>query len=428
MIKRMLVLLCVSFCLVSVSAGGQTEALASTTTLTVGGIDYPYTGSAMEKFLITSTDVKLNQDWGILRFEDGTIQTVMRSGEGPEVLVVNSGPGRAGLLARNNLIKNLDPIIEGTGIIERYQPWVIEKLKLEGNGHVIELVEGIDVFQFYYNKKIFAELGLEKYLPLKSWDDFIEMSLKIKAAGYLPLALGMLDNFGGGWLGGLVMEAAAGNERMTEVIYGNGSFNTPEFIQGFKMLKQLADLGIIDRQKALALGGSSQIQYIVDEIAAMSALPIAHIMTGQAEGNDMNRFGSFVLPTTEAGRPGRPTSGFAHGWVVASTVPDNKMPAVVKFLDFISSQEYTRNAFNGGATLISPLKEMPADIILHPLLQDARDKLELGAGYNPSVYFPASAVTAWYEALQGVVAGTMTPEVAALRIHHAFEKERAAVK
>lgn len=398
----------------------QNSSSNETTTLSLN-VTYPYTDAVIKGFEEKYPNIKIELGTNSLNFENGAVQALLRSGKGPDLMVVGSGPGRVGLLSDSGLILPIEDIVDLYGIEQRYQEWVIEQTRNQGHGKLYELVEGVDVFQVYYNKDIFEEHGIE--VPT-TWDEFLANCKILQNAGVQPMLGGFRDNYPGGWLLGNLVEAAAGQKLMTDVIYGDGSFDQEEIIMGGQMLKTLVDNKYIDGPTALALGGDQADAAFLNGEGAMIVVPQGKLASQEDVDNIISKFGSFLIPSREEGRPDRPSAGLAHSWVINADIDKGKLDAAGKWLDWVSSEEYLKIAHANGAGLVPTIK-VPEGMEIHPIIQDATKKLENGAGYNPSVYLPAKAKDAWYIGMQGITSGSMTPEEAMTGVEEALVIEKA---
>lgn len=357
---------------------------------------------------------------GGLTFEDGSLQTTLRSGEGPDVLTVNSGPGRVGVLAASGLILPLDDLYERTGIADVYLPEVMEQIRAQNaDGKIYEIVEGLDVFQFYYRKDIFEEQGL---VPPTSWNDFLAICQSLKDSGTQPIILGARDNFQGGWLFGNLVQASAGREAMTEVIYGEGDFTQPNFVRAAELLKQLVDEGYINGLEAAALEGDQAQAAFGQAQGAMIVLAQGQVISLGRDGVDLNTIGSFLLPSLNEGQAPAPTAGLATSWIISADTENRE--AAEAWLEWAASDDFLRIDVENGGFLV-PARKVPDGVVLPPTMQDAVDKLAHGAGYNPSVYFAAAAKDAWYAALQMIITGQASPEQALADVQTALVESRA---
>lgn len=84
--------------------------------------------------------------------------------------------------------------------MDNFTPSVVESLLYDGKNYVVPT--GLSYYTgVYYNKDLFAELGLE--IPT-TWDEFVAVCDALKAAGVSPLGIGGKDS----WPAGLTMLAA----------------------------------------------------------------------------------------------------------------------------------------------------------------------------------------------------------------------------
>ncbi|HEY3563185.1 MAG TPA: extracellular solute-binding protein [Kribbella sp.] len=374
-------------------------------TIRIMGADFPYTDATVAAFEQQHPDIKVEYVKGAISFEQGSVQTLLRSGSGPDLLLVNSGPGRVGMLAKAGLIWPLDEVFATNGLAGRFQPEVVKQTKA-GTGKLYEIVEGLDVFQVYYNKSIFAAHGLE--VP-RDWHGFLDSCQKLKQSGVKPLLAGARDNFAGGWLLGALVQASAGRQKMSEIINGSGSFADPAVVRGGQMLADLIGKGCLDGGQAAALdGGQAQASFWKGG-GAMTVVPQGSMADARQDGIDVSQYGAFPMPPVDAGAEALPTSGLALSWVVNRSTKSRS--AVVEWLRWLASPEYLKLTAAKGRTLV-PAQIVPPGTALDPAVQDGLEKVAKGTGYNPSVYLPDAAKEAWYQAVQGLLTRRTTPDKA----------------
>lgn len=390
------------------------------TPLTGAGIDYDYTPAVVEAFQEAHPEIDFEFAAGNLTFEGGQIQTTLQSGEGPDVINVNSGPGRVGLLASSGLIVPLDDFYERSGAIATYQPDVLEQIRNQNpDGLIYEVVEGLDVFQVYYNAGIFADNNLE--IP-QTWDDFLATCQTLRDAGVQPIVLGARDNFAGGWLLGGLVQASAGRDVMTELIYGDGDFTHPDILRGLELLQQLVEEGYINGLEAAALTNEQARAAFPQGQAAMVVQGQGYPIALENDGIDTSNIRPFLIPSLNEGQAAAPTAGLAHSWVI--NADSENQGAAETWLEWVVSDEYLRIAMENGGALV-PARIVTGDITLPPWIQDAASKLAAGVGYNPSVYLPAGVVDSWYAAMQNIITGQATPQQAIDQLQEDLEASRS---
>jgi len=106
------------------------------------------------------------------------------------------------------------------------------------DGRVYSVPEERQIIGYFYNKELFAKVGVEE--PPKTWDEFFEVCEKLKAAGITPLSMDTADT---GWLTSLWMNSIigtngeAGNEFMNAIYVDN--YNNKEFVDGVEKIQKM---------------------------------------------------------------------------------------------------------------------------------------------------------------------------------------------
>jgi raffinose/stachyose/melibiose transport system substrate-binding protein len=205
-----------------------------------------------------------------------------------------------------------------------------------------------------------------------------------------------------------------------EVLAGTRPFDDPAVVAGGRMLAELLDRGCIDRGQAAALDGGQMQAAFWRGAAAMTVVPQGSMIDARLDGTDTSHFGSFPMPSAN-GRPAVPTAGLAVSWVVNDST--RSLSAVQAWVRWLASEEYLELSAKHGRTLV-PAQRVPAGVQLDAGIRDALGKVAQGTGFNPSVYLQEGAKQAWYDAVQGLVTGRMTPERAMAGVRDAIEEAR----
>lgn len=397
--------------------GSATEETTgpATGTLVVGGTEAGYMDAVVEGFKESHPDIDVQYSTLGVNFEGGGIQTLLRSGSGPDVLLVNSGPGRVGLLSEAGLIRPLDDVYEEFDLDDVYEPWITDQIRAQGDGTIYEIVEGVGVYQVYYNRKIFQDAGIE---PPQTWDDFLSNCTTLVDAGVLPIVAGVRDNFAGGWMLGQLLQSSAGTDTMSDVIYNGGEFAQPDVLRGAEMLETLLDQGCIDGNAAAALDALQAKAAFIDGQGAMAF--VAQELPGEAEKAGANRddFGSFSMPSRDSNRPPTPTAGLGYSWVMNADTEN--LPAAKAWMEWVASDDYLRLTAENGLVQV-PARTIPDGVDIDQSLADSAEARNDGAGFNPSVYLESGVVDAYYAAIQGLFTGQLSPQQAMEQIDAARE-------
>src|SRR5581483_2671073 len=163
--------------------------------------------------------------------EDGTVPTALKSGAGPDVVLINSGPARIGFLAQAGLTKPLDDVYKQLNWTDRLVPFAVNRLKNQGKifqGKIWEVPWSLDVIYWNYNKDLYGKVGIK---APDTYDEMIANFEKLKAAKIYPVTLGVRSSFAGGWLFGNLMQAMIGRDGVADVLFGEGKWDQPGLVQ-----------------------------------------------------------------------------------------------------------------------------------------------------------------------------------------------------
>ncbi len=151
-------------------------------------------------------------------------------------------------LAEQGMLANLDAIAKRDGWLEQLPPLLVQKISVAGHIYAVP-VDIADINMVFYSTKIFNELGLQ---PAKTWDEFFTIADKIKAAGYIPLAVG-----GQAWQEELLFQnvalGTAGPDIFRKVFLEHDAkaAASPEMLHAFEVMRRLstyADQGSPNRK------------------------------------------------------------------------------------------------------------------------------------------------------------------------------------
>lgn len=188
----------------------------------------------------------------------------------------------------------------------------------------------IDGKAFFYNKDIFKENNLE--VP-KTYDEFIDVLDKLKAAGYeSPLVEGLTNAWAISHYMGTIFQRIV-DPAVTAMDYNQatGEFTDASYVKGLEVFKQLTDyMGdvstAIDHEAARNMFGNGEAPIVYMQFAEVKMV------------EDIGKvdFGFFNFPAFADGKgdPGALT-GAPEGWMLSKNAP----PEAVDFLKFLTSEE-----------------------------------------------------------------------------------------
>ncbi|MFH1805334.1 MAG: sugar ABC transporter substrate-binding protein [Pseudomonadota bacterium] len=213
------------------------------------------------------------------------------------------------LYANNNMLESLEPYLDNWDATNGLNSRTLEFARAAGD-EAYMLPYGFYLRALFYNKKMFAEAGIEE--PPQTLEEFRAVAEKISAT---PGKYGYCMRGGPGGLNGWVMfgaTAAGSNDFFTED--GNSTFDSPGWQDGIAYLTQLYKDGLAPKD-SLNWGFNEIVSGFYSGTCAMlDQDPDALIAIASRMNPD--DFGVTTMPKGPAGKA-FPTIGYA-GWSMFS--------------------------------------------------------------------------------------------------------------
>ena len=337
------------------------------------------------------------------------LQTQLRSGDGPDVFSYGSGPSFGGALVEAGLVEDLTEAYE-----ERdWQVYDFAKERVTVDGKTYGVPGELETIGLFYNKDVFAELGLEE--P-QSVDELRAVADAVKAAGKTPFAVGDKEGWEGGHLLSMALSSAIGSKGMEELFAGERSWESPEVVAALSLWKEFDEAGYLPESPTSVDYDTSIAQFFSAD-AAM--IPTGSWLVGEIEDNTDFEVGYIPFPAPDG--PGIFTGGLGSGpYVSAST--DNREGAI-ELVDFLASKEHGEWTVENLNTI--PPQEIDVDSVeasplLSQVLEDTAAVTEdRDFGYNIDVMVPDAVNEAMYDGFQAVLTGQQTPQQVAASLEAA---------
>lgn len=427
-IKKIMAFLLVGCMVISLTAcGGKEEAKAAADTEELKKVTVMTFNPANEEgqalldaqkklFETMNPGITLEFTTGTMSIEDGSLITLLNSGEAlPDVININAGPSRIGALAEAGSIQPLDQLYEKNGWKDRLNPAATSLCSLV-DGKLYEVPATMDSISCYYNKEIFESLNLE--VP-KTWEEFLHACEVIKGAGIEPIALGARDGYAVGWCFGSILQSAAGTEGARKLCFNESKWTDETGLVALKTFDDLIKKEYISPLSS-SRGDSDAVYALLNGKAAMYFVG-AWMITDIYANNMQDKLSSFPLPS-QTGEEAYATSGLGITYAIPSGIKN--IAGAEKWFEFLLSDEYAKMMADDATNNSLFATKAFSDIkVKSPLLQTAKDAIAAGAGRNPSVFIGTETKNAYFQNLQGIVAGIVTPEDAAANIQQGQDKD-----
>jgi raffinose/stachyose/melibiose transport system substrate-binding protein len=346
------------------------------------------------------------------------LTTVMQSGEPPDIFQ-SWGGGTMNEYAEAGLLKDITADLDEGGWRDTFSPGALGVYSYQGKNYGVPRDMGM--VGFWYNKDLFAQAGITA--PPATWSEFLEAVSALKAAGITPIALGEGDKWPGAFWWEYLAVRLGGKAAFDAAYSRQGAFTDAPFVEAGVKLQELMALDPFQDGFLGATWPDEQVVMATSE-AAMDLMgqwaPGAFKDASVDKLGLGDKLGWFPFPAVEGGA-GDPADalGGGNGFVVGVNAP----PEAVDFLKYISSVESQIAQAEIGMSV--PVVEGAEVGLSDPslrMVQEGAAAAEYFQLYYDQ-YMPAAVGGVVNDSVQGIFAGTLTPEEAAQAVEASAAQE-----
>ncbi|MCL5985660.1 MAG: extracellular solute-binding protein [Actinobacteria bacterium] len=378
----------------------------------------------MQKFLQETGELFTKQNPNI-KFEETLIhidamypgfKAAVAAGETPDIHVLWGGV----LGLEEAWAGNITPISDYWSEEELSHIYPATRAEGYWNGKQWLIPHYLDPWLAAINKKVWKDSGLDPDNPPTEWADFVAALEKIKAAGYIPWAVGIKDGYYGAWFPSLIQYQyydSATDEH--KAVIGEEKLTDPKHAAWWKDIQEIRDKGLFNDDAAsltLAEGNDLFLEGKVGFVLGVQPVISWYV---REMGEDV--IGVMIPPS--------PGQGKLKGHLPIPGV-DLAIPALAKhkkeaaeFLKFMYSPE--RIAAMKEQTGAFPASDLLAPSVVKTqqdklILQWIMEKSAMTYNYN----YPGAFEEALYSISQLLITGDIDAGEAAMRYEETAEKWR----
>jgi raffinose/stachyose/melibiose transport system substrate-binding protein len=346
------------------------------------------------------------------------LTTVMQSGNPPDIFQ-SWGGGTMNEYAKAGLLMDITSYLEKDGWKDTFSPGALGVYSFEGKYYGVPRDMG--AVGFWYNKDLFAQAGIDK--TPATWTELLDDVKKLKAAGITPIALGEGDKWPGAFWWEYLAVRIGGKAAFDAAYSHKGAFTDAPFVEAGKKLQELMALEPFQEGFLGATWPDEQVVMATSK-AAMDLMgqwaPGAFKDSSVDKKGLGDKLGWFPFPAVEGGA-GDPADalGGGNGFVIGKNAP----PEAVDFLKYISSVESQIEQAKIGLSVpvVKGAEVGLTDPMLLLVQQGAAAAKYFQLYYDQAM--PPAVGSVVNDAVQGIFAGTMTPEEAAAAIEESAKQE-----
>ena len=277
----------------------------------------------------------------------------------------------------------------------------------------------IMTIQMVYNKKLFSQLGLNPNRPPKTFQEFLDIGVKIKAAGMQ----GLVSGWGEVWMIDCLANNYAfnimGKDKVLATIKGEVPYTDPDWIKVFSIFKQMQESGILAKGLVTMINKSAE-QIFANEKAvfAFNGSWCVNVYKGMNPGLE---YGAMLPPEASNQYPIAIWGGAGSSFMVNARSKSKEES--VKFLTWLTAQD--QQAYLAQATNNLPANKDSLTKIPEILAQFAR-----GMDYatHPNVWGVSEfslVIEAFDRGIQSIIIGEKSPEQVADEVQKIKDREMA---
>ena len=347
------------------------------------------------------------------------LTTNMQSGDPPHVFQ-SWGGGVLAEYAGAGLMRDItaDLAVDGWG--ESFGQAGLALYSHEGKNYGVPW--NLGCVGFWYRKALFAQAGIEA--PPTTWTEFLEVVQTLKDAGITPISVGEGDKWPGHFYWVYLAIRNGGQAGFDAAYTRTGSFTDAPFVKAGADLQQLIDLEPFQTDHLATTYPDAELLFGNSEAAIelMGHWAPTNISNDQEDPIAFRAdLGWFPFPVVEGGA-GDPSDvlGGGNGFGLGKDAPD----AAVEFVRYLTSVE-VQSAWAAAGWAVPPTvtaaNAAVTDENLAPVIEALGNAKYFQLYYDQ--FLPPAVGGVVNDEVQGIFAGTQTPEGVAEAIEESFASE-----
>jgi len=348
------------------------------------------------------------------------LTTVMQSGEPPDIFQ-SWGGGVMNAYAEAGLLQDITPWLDADGGAWRdtFGAGPLGVYAFEGKNYGVPWDMGM--VGFWYNKALFAQAGIDA--PPTTWAELLADVQKLKDAGITPIALGEGDKWPGHFYWAYLATRIGGEAGFTAAASRTGSFTDEPFVQAGEKLQELIALepfqdgflGATYGDQATVMGNGNAAMELMGQWA-----PAVERDNSPDKLGIGDNLGFFPFPAVEGGAGALTDAmGGGNGFAIGRDAE----PEAVDFVKFLTSQanQIRIGEINVGLPVVAGSEAGVTDPMLLLVQQNTAAAEYFQLYYDQ--YLPPATGEVIKDAVQGLFAGTLTPEEVAQQVEDSAAQE-----
>jgi raffinose/stachyose/melibiose transport system substrate-binding protein len=346
------------------------------------------------------------------------LTTVMQSGDPPDIFQ-SWGGGTFNQQVEAGLLKDITADLESDAAWkDSFAPGALGVYSYQGKNYGVPWDMGM--VGFWYNKDLFDQAGIDA--PPATWTEFLEDVQTLKDAGITPISIGEGDKWPGMHYWNYLATRLCGQAGFDAAMARTGSFADPCFVEAGAKLQELIALepfqegflGAVHDDMQAAFGNGKAAMELSGQWAPSTQ------KANSADQEGVKNLGLFGFPEVEGGAgAGTDVVGGGNGFAIGK----NAEPEAIDFVKYLTNVDnQTIIAANGSGI---PVVKGAEKGLTDPNMLQVQQTFA-AANYFQLYYdqfLPPATGSVLNDSVQGLFAGTLTPEQVAQAVEDSVAQE-----
>lgn len=344
-----------------------------------------------------------------------TLQTTLRGPNSPDVFAWGSGPAYAGALAEAGLLYDLTSTYDQHG----WEVYEGARQQVTMDGKIVGVPGEMETVGIYYNKTIFADLGISEPQNLA---DLEAAAQKIKDSGKIPFAMADQEGWEGSHWFSMSLGSRLGSEGVTALLEGETPWTSPDVVAALAIWDKWNDAGYFPPTPTGITYDNGNALFFSSEAAMVPTG--SWLVNDIIAAEDVDFEVGYIPFPSETGK-GLWTIGLGSGPYISA---NSKNPeAAIAFVDWLLSADHGRWVVENLLT-IPPFPVDTAGLEVDPLFAQVLEDMaglsggESDFGANIDVQSTDVFNDAMFNGIQAMLIGQKTPEEVAADLQAAYER------
>ncbi|GIQ69941.1 extracellular solute-binding protein [Xylanibacillus composti] len=339
----------------------------------------------------------------------------MAAGNPPKIFDLFGGEGDALKYADAGRLLDLTPILEELGLADKF----LNMGQFTLDGKVYGLPIGGSTEGFFYNKKLFAEYGIEVPTSLEELEQAAET---LKANGVTPIAMGSQAAWVPLMLANTLIGRYAGPEAINGFRDGSAAWDSPEVVAAFAKYQEWVDNGYFTKGELGVTYDAMLNEFLAGKAGMMfdgSWRASAFTNPDLVKEITSEDVGYFAMPAVPGGKGDQTAvnGNYSNGYGFSSNLNERELAAVKAFIKHLYNDEMQVRGLLEDALLPSMKLSDPAASEIDTKLEDpvVKQIMEtMNAAGEAFSHFDSVVQSDVYseteQQIQRLIAGRATPQ------------------